>query len=87
MVMSDIGGASEIVRDGIDGALFPAGDTPAFVEALAHFADPAIRAAAASAARSSVAERYSKDIMFARYSSLFDKLRGGAMLRITGGKR
>jgi phosphatidylinositol alpha-mannosyltransferase len=58
VVASDIAGYRDVVRDGVDGLLFPRGDATALAETLRDLAlDPPRRAALAAAARAS-AERY-----------------------------
>jgi phosphatidylinositol alpha-mannosyltransferase len=58
VVASDIAGYRDVVRDGVDGLLFPRGDATALAETLRDLAlDAPRRAALASAARGS-AERY-----------------------------
>lgn len=69
MVMSDIGGASEIV-DGESGATFPPGDIRALVAAIQRFAPPADRAAGA-AAYQSVTRRFAAKTMLDAYADLF----------------
>ncbi|PZR32158.1 glycosyltransferase [Caulobacter segnis] len=69
MVMSDIGGASEIVEDGVNGYLFEAGDMDALVDRLCRFSDPELRRAMKARARPSV-ERYSIEAMVSRYERL-----------------
>lgn len=73
MVMSDIGGAAEIVEDGVNGRLLPPGDLPTLVAALSEMAVPAYRARLAAAARGSV-ERYSVERMLSAYRALFASL-------------
>jgi phosphatidylinositol alpha-mannosyltransferase len=58
VVASDIAGYRDVVRDGVDGVLFPRGDAAALAATLRDLAlDPARRATLAAAARQS-AERY-----------------------------
>jgi phosphatidylinositol alpha-mannosyltransferase len=58
VVASDIPGYRDVVRDGVDGVLFPRGDATALAETLRDLAvDPVARTAMASAAREH-AERY-----------------------------
>ena len=66
MVMSRIGGASEII-DGDNGRLFAAGDDAGLVEALASLADAGTRAAAGSAARLSVERFFDQTSMIQSY--------------------
>jgi glycosyltransferase involved in cell wall biosynthesis len=54
MIMSEIGGASELVRDGVNGYLFPSGDTDMLVNRLVAAADATTRAGLAAQARPSV---------------------------------
>jgi glycosyltransferase involved in cell wall biosynthesis len=74
MVMSDIGGASEIVDDGVTGRLFPVGDTAALVEHLAALIDPRLRQSLAASAAARVREAFTVDRMVDRYETLFQSL-------------
>ena len=76
MVMSDIGGASEIVTDGVDGRLCRAGDTAALTAALAACFDPAARARMADAAVRTACARFDEAPMIAAYADLFATLIG-----------
>ncbi len=75
MVMSEIGGASEMI-DGVNGCLFPARDTPALVSALESLSDPAVRRAAGTAAAETVRARFTHELMVARYEALFGEVAG-----------
>src|SRR5213079_808 len=58
VVASDIAGYGDVVRDGVDGVLFPRGDATALAETLRDLAvDPGTRARLAAAATER-AERY-----------------------------
>jgi glycosyltransferase involved in cell wall biosynthesis len=74
VVHSDIGGAAEMVLDGENGFLFPAGDTPALVRRLAELAEPALRGRMGAAARELVAMRFSERAMVERYETTLLKL-------------
>ncbi|MDR3507378.1 MAG: glycosyltransferase [Caulobacteraceae bacterium] len=76
MVMSDIGGASEIIEDGVNGFLFPAGDTPALVDRLTRCAEPALRERLGLGALRTVREHFSYEVMTRRYAELFEDLMG-----------
>jgi glycosyltransferase involved in cell wall biosynthesis len=81
MVMSDIGGASEIV-DGRNGRLFPVGDDDAFKAALKDLWAPETRDAAAQAARDTVERKFTHGQMVSDYASLLRAIvarRGRAM--------
>lgn len=67
MVMSDIGGASEII-DGENGILFPPGDDDALLAALRHFASAATREAAGKAARARVEAHFDHRAMVVAYA-------------------
>jgi glycosyltransferase involved in cell wall biosynthesis len=77
MVMSDIGGASEIVQPGVNGFLFPNGDMDALVGHLTFLSEPAHRAEFQARARASV-ERYSIDRMMDGYVSLLSEMWTGS---------
>ena len=74
VVHSDIGGAAEMVLDGENGFLFPAGDTPALVRRLAELAEPARRERMGAAARELVVARFSERAMVERYETTLLKL-------------
>ena len=75
VVATDVGGVAEVVRDGENGLLVPAGDAAALAEAVARLlADPELRSRLARAAAPSVAE-YAEERLFAR---LEDVLRRAA---------
>jgi glycosyltransferase involved in cell wall biosynthesis len=59
VVATDVGGVADVVRDGIDGFLVPAGDTTAMAAKLVEIAaDPALAGRMASEGRKRVLERY-----------------------------
>lgn len=74
MVMSDIGGASEMLEDGVNGRLFPSGDTDVLVGALRELSDPARRLAAGRAAANVVRTRFAHGGMVERYDALLREL-------------
>ena len=74
MVMSDIGGASEIIDDGVTGRLFPAGDTPALVERLAALTHQPLRRSMAVSAAARVRDAFTAERMADRYETLFRSL-------------
>lgn len=74
VVLSDIGGAAEMVRPGAEGFLFPAGDTAALVERLAALADQNLRCPMGAAARERVLARFSEGAMVERYEALLQEL-------------
>ena len=76
MVMSDIGGASEIVEPGVNGTLFPAGDLSALTAGLDAVLAPATLAGLQARARPSV-ERYAMPRMVAAYARLLRGLAAG----------
>lgn len=66
VVATDVGGVAEVVRDGENGLLVPAGDGPAFAAAVRrYFSDDALRARLREAAAGSV-RAYDRDVVFAR---------------------
>jgi len=74
MVMSNTGGASEIVDDGGTGRLFPVGDTAALVEHLAALTDRPLRLSLATAAATRVRQAFTAERMADRYEMLFQSL-------------
>lgn len=79
LVLSNIGGAAEMVMPGRNGFLFPPGDTNALVDKLALLSDRARARRLGDAGRAAVEAHFSEARMVARYEQLFDSLgRGGA---------
>lgn len=74
MVMSDIGGAAELVIPGDNGLLYPAGDVGALTDCLREFADPALRQAAGRRAAALMLERFDIDPMVRGYERVFARL-------------
>ena len=74
VVLSDIGGAAEMVRPGREGFLFPAGDTAALVERLAVLQDESLRRRMGASARETVEARFSEHAMVDQYESLLRQL-------------
>jgi glycosyltransferase involved in cell wall biosynthesis len=74
VVQSAIGGAAEMTRPGLDGYLFPVGDTGALIERLAALADPAARARMGRRARESVEQRFTEQAMVDRYEQVMKEL-------------
>lgn len=74
VVQSAIGGAAEMTRPGLDGYLFPVGDTRALIERLAALADPAARARMGRRARESVEQRFTEQAMVDRYEQVLKEL-------------
>jgi glycosyltransferase involved in cell wall biosynthesis len=74
VVLSEIGGAAEMVRPGAEGFLFPAGDTHALVERLAALADETLRRPMGAAARETVLKRFTEGAMVDRYEALLQEL-------------
>lgn len=70
VVISDVGGAAEMVSAGENGFLFPAGDTNALVERLARLVDPQVRERMGRQARERAAALFSETTMVDRYEQL-----------------
>jgi glycosyltransferase involved in cell wall biosynthesis len=73
-VLSDIGGASEMLIDGATGRLFPAGDDRALLSALNGFTEISMRQAFGVTAAKNVASRFTLNSMIKRYEHLFLEL-------------
>ena len=74
VVHADLGGAAEMLRAGIDGWLFPVGDTPALVARLAALADPEVRERMGRSAREQVEARFAEATMVERYEAALSEL-------------
>jgi glycosyltransferase involved in cell wall biosynthesis len=74
VVLSDIGGAAEMVRSGSEGFLFPVADTRALVERLAALSDAELRSRMGAKARETVETRFSERAMVDRYEDLLQGL-------------
>lgn len=75
-VLSDIGGASEMLAEGRTGYLFPVNDSPALIEALEALADPILRKRMGDAAAAHVARSFTLEKMVVSYEQLFFQLAG-----------
>jgi glycosyltransferase involved in cell wall biosynthesis len=70
VVLSDIGGAAEMIRPGESGFLFPVGDTGALVDCLARLVDHGERERMGRQARARVEALFSEKTMVDRYEEL-----------------
>jgi glycosyltransferase involved in cell wall biosynthesis len=75
-ILSDIGGASEMVSHGSNGHVFPANDTPALVKSLVALFDPVLRKRMGDAAAVRVAGSFTHEKMVIGYEQLFLQLTG-----------
>ncbi len=72
VVATDVGGMSEIVRDGVSGRLVPSGDAAALGSVLAELSNsPELRDRYAATARETLAQRFSTDAMLQRLKWLY----------------
>ena len=74
VVHSELGGAAEMIRPGINGFLFPVGDTVALVERLVKLADRRLCERMGMQARQDVEARFSERAMVERYEATFLEL-------------
>jgi len=74
VVMSNVGGAAEMICQGENGFLFPVGDTEAMVGYLEALFEPGRRKAFGDAACKLVAERFAMERMVDGYKRLFYRL-------------
>jgi glycosyltransferase involved in cell wall biosynthesis len=70
VVLSEVGGAAEMVSPGRNGFLFPVGDTRALVNRLAMLADRRISISMGKAARKAVETSFSETTMVDRYEHI-----------------
>ena len=74
-----VGGVPEVVRDGVDGLLCPAGDVAAMTGALARLAaDPYLRKTCGGAARARILDGYTLDHCLDGLLASYAASRGGA---------
>ncbi|KQW52512.1 hypothetical protein ASC77_24355 [Nocardioides sp. Root1257] len=79
VVATAVGGVPEVVRDGVDGLLCPAGDGRAIVAALDRLAaDPALRRRMGASARQRVVDAYTLDHCVDGLLTSYAASRGGA---------
>ncbi|MDN4057002.1 TIGR03088 family PEP-CTERM/XrtA system glycosyltransferase [Massilia sp. YIM B02769] len=75
VVATAVGGIPEVVQDGVNGALVPAGNPQALSDALGLYAADASRVAAhGAAARTNIERHYSVAAMVGAYTALYDRL-------------
>jgi len=67
VVHSDVGGAAEMIDPGLNGYLFPVGDTAALVASLAVLSDKSTSRAMGINARAKVQALFSEQTMVDRY--------------------
>ncbi|WP_051551257.1 glycosyltransferase family 4 protein [Nocardioides sp. URHA0020] len=79
VVATTVGGVPEVVRDGVDGLLCPAGDAAALAAALRRLsADPHLRARLGASARQRVLDSYTLDHCLDGLLASYAASRGGA---------
>jgi glycosyltransferase involved in cell wall biosynthesis len=74
VVLSDVGGAAEMVMPGCNGLLFPPRDTATYVDRLAALSDPDAARLMGANARRIVEQRFAVATMVDRYEQLFEAL-------------
>lgn len=77
VVATRVGGNPELISDGVNGTLLPAGDVHAMAQALRSYAlDPALRLSQGTAARQRVEGNFVIERMAAAYAAVYDDLLG-----------
>ena len=75
VIASAIGGASELIEDGVDGLLVPAGDAPALAARLRRLcADPGLRSSLAERGRRRVEREFTAAATTARVTRVYEDL-------------
>ena len=75
VVATSVGGIPDVVRDGENGLLVPAGDTRALQEAIARLiADPALAKRLGAAARATIAARFTPERALDQLSEIYSSL-------------
>ena len=70
LVLSQVGGATELIEPGCNGLLFPPGDTGALVECLSQLTDRDTRLAMGRSARAKAEAAFDEEAMIDRYERL-----------------
>lgn len=79
VVVSAVGGIPDTVADGVNGVLVPPRNVSALAGALATLlADRALRQRLGTAARATIAERFSTEVVVGKISALYGELAGAA---------
>jgi len=72
VVVTDVGGNTEVVENGKSGIVVPADDVPALRSAIENMArDEALRTRMGTAARDRIAEHFTLDRTLAEYEKLY----------------
>jgi glycosyltransferase involved in cell wall biosynthesis len=79
IVLSDIGGAAEMITPGANGYLFRAGDTAALIQQLALLANRSERVRMGRRAREKVETVFSEEKMIDRYDQTLQQLCGATL--------
>lgn len=85
VVASDVGGIPEVVTDGVDGLLVPAGNAAALAEAIVRLLrDAALARRLGEAGRRTVEERFSIDAQVRRIQAVYDEelVRAGVIVGV-----
>lgn len=81
LVHSAVGGAAEVVSPGVNGYLFPSGDSAELADRLAELADPALRSRMGEQARRIAVARFSQNAMVTHYERLLREVEQRAPAR------
>ena len=73
VIASRVGGISDVVTDGVNGAMLPLGDVAGMAKAALEFLEPARWAEASAAAALSARTRFSTNDVVARYEKLYEE--------------
>lgn len=74
VIMSNVGGARELIGHSENGYLYPKGDVSALSKHLELLAEPMRRVALGQRARETISKRFSSEIMINKYDVIFSKL-------------